>query len=99
MDSLLRADTLKLEEHGDIVRREQRTAQLLTEQLRLARQCALPDDAWRYDPLIRKAQKLERYFRSMAEQVDRMSSELARLSVEINAILRDAGRPLENLMR
>lgn len=98
MDSLLRADTLRLEEHTAIVRREQRTAQLLAEQLRLAQRCAMPDDAWCYDQLISKAKTLERYFRSMAEQVDHMGFELARLSVEINSMLRDAGRPLENLM-
>ena len=97
MGSLLRADTLRLEEHADIVRREQRTAQLLCEQLRHAQRCALPDDAWRYGQLMDKARKLERYFGRMASQVDNMSFELARLSVEINTMLSDTGNKLKSL--
>lgn len=97
MDSLLRANTLRLEEHADIVRREQRTAQLLIEQLRLARRNALPEDAWRYDRMIGKADQLARYFGSMADQVDHMSFELARLSVDINTMLGEAGSKLKSL--
>lgn len=95
MNSLLRANTLRLQEHADIVRREKRTAQLLVEQLRLARRCALPEDAWRYDRMIGKAGTLERYFSDMADQVDNMSFELAQLSVEINTMLKEAGNQLE----
>lgn len=97
MGSLLQANTWRLEEHADIVRREKRTAQLLAEQLRLARRCALPEDAWRYDRMIGRAETLEQYFSRMADQVDNMSFELARLSVEINAMLRDAGSRLKSL--
>lgn len=95
MDSLLRANTLRLQEHVDIVRRERRTAQLLAEQLRLARRHALPDDVWRYDQMIGKAEKLEQYFRGMADQVEHMSFELAQLSLEINRMLSEAGNQLE----
>lgn len=97
MDSLLRANTLKLQEHADILRRERSTARLLAEQLRLARRHALPDDVWHYDQMIGKAEKLERYFSGMAEQVDTMGLELARLSVEINMMLKDAGNKLKSL--
>ena len=97
MDSLLRANTLRLEEHADIIRREQRTVRLLVEQLPHAQRCALPDDAWRYDQMIRSAGKLERYFGGMVDQVDNMGFELARLSVEINAMLKDAGNQLKGL--
>jgi len=94
LDSLLRADTLKLEEHEDLVRRELRTARLLKEQLSLAQRHARPEDTWIYDQLIDKAMKLEQYFSGMANQVDQMSVELVRLSVEIGELLRDAGRQL-----
>lgn len=93
----MRANTLRLQEHADIVRREKRTAQLLGEQLRLARRHALPNDAWRYDQMIGKSDKLEQYFGSMAEQVDNMSFELARLSVDIGTMLTDAGGKLRSL--
>jgi len=95
-ESLLRADTLRLEEHAGIVRREQRAAQLLVEQLCLAQRRALPGDAWRYDQLIGKAKTLERYFSGMAGQVDHIAFELARLSVEIGGMLTDAGSQLRN---
>lgn len=97
MDSLLRANTLRLQEHADIVRQEQQTARLLVEQLRLARQYALPEDAWRYDRMIGKAQTLERYFSGMANQVDNMGFELARLSLEINTMLSEAGNKLSGM--
>ena len=95
----MRANTLRLREHADIVRREQRTARLLVEQLRMARRYVLPEDAWRYDQMIGKAQTLERYFSSMADQVDNMGLELARLSVDINTMLKEAGNGLESLWR
>ena len=91
----MRADTLKLEEHEELVRRELRTARLLKEQLRLAQRHALSEDAWIYDRLIEKAGKLEQYFSGMADQVNRMSAEVARLSVEIGELLKDAGRQLK----
>ncbi len=91
MSKFLQANTLRLQEHADIVRRERRTAQLLAEQLRLARRLALPDDAWRYDRMTGKAEKLERYFGCMADQVEHMSFELSRLSLEINRLFSEAG--------
>lgn len=97
MDSLLRANTLRLQEHADIIRRERDTARLLVDQLRMARRNAMPDDAWRYDRMIGKAQTLERYFNGMADQVDNMGFELARLSVDINTMLKEAGSGLESL--
>lgn len=57
----------------------------------------MPEDAWRYDRMISKAETLERYFSGMADQVDNMSLELARLSVEINMMLRDAGSQFRSL--
>lgn len=97
MESLLRADTLRLQEHADIIRRERDTARLLVDQLRMARRYALPEDTWCYDQMIGKAQTLERYFSSMADQVDNMGLELARLSVDINTMLKEAGNGLESL--
>jgi len=99
LGSLLRANTLRLKEHADIVRQERNTARTLTEQLRLARCHALPDDVWRYDRMLCKVETLEQYFDSMANQVDNMSLELARLSVEINLILQDAGGQLKLLQK
>lgn len=93
----MRANTRRLEEHTDILRREQRTARLLIEQLGIARRLALPEDTWRYDRMIDKASKLERYFNGMADQVNNMSFELARLSVEIGEMLADAGSQLKHL--
>lgn len=91
----MRADTLKLKEHEDLVRRELRTARLLKEQLRIARRHALPEEARTYDQLAEKAGRLERYFSGMADQLDQMSVEVARLSVETGELLRDAGRQLK----
>lgn len=95
MGSLLHADVLKLQEHTDILRRERNTVRLLVEQLRLARHYALPEDAWRYDRMIGKAGMLERYFEGMEEQVDNMGVELAKLSIEFNRMLADAGNMLK----
>lgn len=86
-----------MQAHTGILRQERNIARLLMEQLRQARQYAPPDEAWHYDQMIRKVEKLERYFASMADQVDHMSIELARLSVEINLTLRDAGNTLKAL--
>lgn len=97
MDSLLRANTLRLQEHADIVRQERRSARLLVEQLRLARRNALPEDAWRYDQLIGKADSLERYFDRMSGQVEYMSDELVQLSVKLGMILDEAGGRLKRL--
>ena len=94
MENLLRANTLRLEEHADMVRRERNTARLLVDQLRLARRYALPEDTWRYDRMIGKAETLVRYFSGMADQVDNMGLELARLSVDINTMLKEAGSQL-----
>lgn len=99
MDSLLRADTLRLREHEDIIRREQRLVRLIEEQLRQARRYALPDDEWRCNQLLEKAGALEQYFRGMEDQVDRMEYELARLSISIGATLDEAGRSLQGLKR
>lgn len=81
MDGGFQANTLKLREHGDLLLRERRAAQELCERLRAARRYATPEDAWRYEALIRQAELLSRYFRDMGDQVDRMEMELARLSV------------------
>ena len=49
--------------------------------------------------MLCKVETLEQYFDSMANQVDNMSLELARLSVEINLILQDAGGQLKLLQK
>ena len=90
MDGLLRANTLKLRQHTDLIRRELHTARSLRDLLRRARGYALPDEVWRYDRLIQDAEALAGYFGAMADQVDRMSFELERLSMEISALLTDA---------
>lgn len=76
---------------------EQQTVRLLVEQFCLVRRYALPEEAWHYDRMISKAQTLERHFSGMANKVDNMSFELARLSVEINVILYEAGSKLRSL--
>ena len=83
---------MKLKQHEDVIIQERRVAQRLYELLNRARRCAPPEEAPQYDRLIRKAERLARYFQAMADQVDDMSLELERLSVEISSTLADAGR-------
>jgi len=86
---MLHADTLRLKEHRDIVFQERQTARQLCELLQLARRHALEEDVWRYDRLIRRAEKLAGYFQAMYDQVDEMSLKLTRLSLEVSMLFED----------
>jgi len=86
---MLYADTVRLKAHKDILLRERQAARLLCEQLQLARRCALEEDAWRYDQMIRRAEKLARYFQAMYDQVDEMVLKLSRISLEAGMLFED----------
>lgn len=92
MDGTFRADTLKLKQHEDVIIQERCAAQKLCDLLSYARRWAPPEEVLVYDRLIRKAERLVRYFQAMADQVDNMSLELEKLSVDISSMLADIGR-------
>ena len=90
MENGLYVDILRLKEHISKIRQEWYAAQRLCENLRLARQCAEPGDAWRYDELIAQADNLAGYFRTMSETVENMTIELEQLSLKAGRMLEDA---------
>lgn len=95
MDSAFQANTLRLWEHRDIVLQERRIAQQLREQLRAAKRLALPGEDQCYEPLIRRAETLAWYFEAMDDQVDRITLDLTRLSMEINTLLQDTASGIQ----
>lgn len=92
MDERFYADGLRLKEHEDIIRQERQTAQTLCEQLQQVSQYMPPDSLWRCKQMCDDAERLTQYFIRMNDQVELIGSELEQLSLEINALLRDAGR-------
>lgn len=87
MDGILYADTLRLQQHMDIILQERRTARRLADRLRYARRYAAPEEEWQYDRMIDQAERLERYFQAMSELVDDMGLTLGRFSIEIRMLL------------
>lgn len=84
------ADTLRIREYRERLRRQQQLAQALQQQLERARCLALPEEMWRYDALLREASRLVRYFSAMGEQMDTVLEQLAKLSLDIRILLLDA---------
>lgn len=72
-----------------MLQRERQTAQALCEQLRRARQYALPQELEYLDQLIRQADQIERYFREMNDFVDQMYTEFGMISHRIGEMLTD----------
>jgi len=83
------ADTTRLREHSLWLRQPQRTAEQLIEQLRVAQLLDVPQYMEEYAALIEKAEKMARFFSGMSDEVDKMSMELEKLSLECAAILKD----------
>lgn len=89
MEGELHVNTTLLRQHGAEVQQERRIAEQLYEQLLRAQSCAAPEDAYRYQPLLRQTDKLVRYLREMADNLDNMSVDFERLSHQIQVILED----------
>lgn len=87
---MLQANPVRLGQHKDIVLQELRAARELCGRLERAHARSSPEDAWRYDRLIRQAETLERYFQAMADQMDLMEAELIQLSQDISRLLEEA---------
>lgn len=89
MENGFYADTLQLLQHSIEIQQQKRTAQLLYEQLSMARKIAAPVDVPYYDKLLAQTDGLVRYFTAMSETVENMSMELEQLSLKIGAMLEE----------
>lgn len=89
------ADALHLQEHRERLRQEQQLAQRLQQHLESARGLALSEETWRYDALLREANRLVRYFSTMGDQMDTMLEQLARLSLDIRLLFLDTSSDIQ----
>lgn len=97
MDGGIHANTRLLRRHSDFLRSERDTARALCDSLRLARQCAEPEDACHYDQLLFPAGQLEEYFRTMADFVETFAEDLERTSRNAGDMLEDNKRATQSI--
>lgn len=83
-------DTVLLRQHADEIRQKRRTAQQLADQL-AALESLAEDSAQRarIRALAEDVRKLARYFKAMAEAVERISDDAEQVSLRIGRILQD----------
>lgn len=89
MSSLLHAKAWRLQEHRGMIQRERRTAREICELLRAAQQFAPPQEMEYLNQIIRRADRIERYFYEMNDLVDQMYTEFGILSRQIGGMLED----------
>ena len=77
-------------DHADQIRQQERTAQMLYDELLSARRMSDAQFAPSYDVLIRKASNLVRYFHALANVIEDIGDEAVRTSLEISRMLSDA---------
>ena len=93
----IHTNTRLLRRHSDFLRSERDTARTLCDSLRLARQCAEPEEALRCHQLLFPAGQLEEYFRTMADFVETFAEDLERASRNAGDMLEDNKRATQSI--
>jgi hypothetical protein len=89
-EAMLFADTDRIRDHVDFLRRERRSAAALCDHLQRARNFAPIEFSEELSELHRQAEIMERYFSGMGETLDTICSDLDQLSRTIDELIADS---------